>query len=51
MTALGGLAFVIDDEAWLDDAVEPATADIPFDKLVNAETVTLKRLGTQNKYV
>lgn len=42
----GGLAFVIDDEAWLDGVDKK---DLPFDQLVNKETFTLKRLSPRNK--
>ena len=44
----GGLAFVLDDEAWLDGSA-PSAADLPFPELLNGETVTVRKLASANK--
>jgi len=41
----GGVAFILDDEAWLDGANDAAAPLTPFANVVNKETVTLVRLG------
>ena len=41
----GGLAFVIDDEAWLNGQSNAPAPAVPFASLVNKETVTLVKLG------
>eukprot|EP01041_Mallomonas_annulata_P004704 gene4704-9324_t len=46
----GGLGFVLEDEDWLDNNSATGSGSmLSFDKLVNAETVTLRHLGSQNK--
>jgi glutamate synthase domain-containing protein 3 len=40
----GGLAFVLDDEAWLDNKAGKASA-LTFHDFVNPETITLQKLS------
>jgi len=40
----GGLAFILDDEAWLDAKAPPSSAQLPFASFVNKETVKLVKL-------
>lgn len=47
----GGIAFVIDDEDWLDGKTPKATSDpskLPFEKFVNPEIVTLEVLTSEH---
>merc|ERR1719267_28333 len=47
----GGIAFVIDDEDWLDGRSPKATSDpskLPFEKFVNPEIVTLEELTVEH---
>jgi len=41
----GGVAFVLDDEAWLDGASGSPPPRVPFASLVNKESVALVKLG------
>lgn len=44
----GGLAFVVDDDAWLDDKPSDSqVGNIPFEKLVNTETIVIKKLTAE----
>jgi glutamate synthase (ferredoxin) len=43
----GGLAFVIDDEAWLDGNAGSVPEHLEFPKLVNTESVSVVRLGKE----
>ena len=48
----GGLAFVMDDAAWLDGNSAAGVPDhLQFPNLVNTESVAVVRLGPENKYV
>jgi glutamate synthase domain-containing protein 3 len=40
----GGLAFVIDDDAWLDDKEQNKDNKVEFDALVNPESIVVKKL-------
>ena len=43
----GGLAFVLEDEAWLDGGIGAVPEHLTFPKLVNTESVTVVRLNKQ----
>jgi glutamate synthase (NADPH/NADH) large chain len=45
----GGIAFVIDDEDWLDGGVGGVPEHVQFPKMVNTESVTVNRLSKENK--
>ena len=45
----GGLAFVINDDAWLDDKEESSNNKIEFDALVNPESIVVKKLTGEYK--
>jgi hypothetical protein len=44
----GGLAFVLDDEKWLDDNESAKILPVTFDNLVNRETLSVRRLSEKN---
>lgn len=44
----GGLAFVLDDEAWMDAGLSTGPK-IPFEALMNGETASIRRLSPANK--
>jgi hypothetical protein len=46
---IGGLAFVIDDEDWLDGGAGGVPEHMQSPKLCNTEAVTVSRLSVANK--
>jgi glutamate synthase domain-containing protein 3 len=43
----GGLAFVLDDEDWLDSTSPSSSKPLEFTAFLNAETATAKKLGAE----
>ena len=47
----GGLAFVLSDESFFSGGAEKAQGDSPFQQFVNAESVSVQRLNSNQGYV
>ena len=49
----GGLAFVVDDSQWLDGkgSSDEEEGHIPFERMVNPESITLRKVTAEYRYV